>query len=137
MGLSTYAANRMIDHFTRGVVIAPPARVFVSLHPDSSVEGENEVTLANWPGYARVDTALGGAVETGFSPAAAKDTKNLLQLVFPTYDGVGPIALSHFAIWDAPVGGNPIWYGALLITKNLLPTDECAIHPGDLEFSVD
>ncbi|MFC3074914.1 phage tail fiber protein [Shinella pollutisoli] len=136
MGLSTYAANALIDLFTRGVAVTPPDRVYISLHTGPSDDGANEVVVGLWPSYARVDLAQGGAIATGFSAADAKATENLKQLLFPAYDGSDPLVISHFAIWDAPIGGNAIWCGGLLADKNLLPTDECVIYPGDIDLSV-
>lgn len=92
MPASTYAANALLNLFLRGVALAAPARVYVSLHTGNPGNtGAAEVTTAAWPAYARNDAAQGGAVATGFSAAASKATKNALDLLYAPHDGAAPI----------------------------------------------
>jgi len=137
MPLSTFAANGVINLLTRGAAFTPPTRVYVSLHTaNPGNTGASEITTAQWPSYARQDAAQGGAVAAGFVASTAKVTENLLELLFPNYDGATSLAITHFALWNALAGGNCIWTGALVATKTLLNGDECVIYPGDLDLGI-
>ncbi|NTA80735.1 hypothetical protein A6U97_02885 [Agrobacterium tumefaciens] len=138
MPASTYAANALLNLFLRGVALAAPARLYVSLHTaNPGNAGASEVTTAAWPAYTRIDAALGGAVAAGFAAAANKATENSQELLYPPHNGAAPITITHFAIWSAAAGGNMIFQGQLTAPKTLNPTDECIIHAGDLDITVD
>lgn len=138
MPATTYTGNKLIDQLVRGVAFAPPARVYLALHTaNPGVTGASEITLANWPGYARLDAAQGDAVATGFAAAAAKKTQNAKQLLFPTMDGAASVTITHWSIWDALTGGNCLWTGALTYAKTLNPTDEVVVHPTELQLEID
>ncbi|MRX32808.1 hypothetical protein [Aminobacter sp. MDW-2] len=138
MPASTYLGNALINHILRGVAFATPARVYVSLHiGDPGLTGANEVGAVAWPAYARIDPALGAAIASGFDAAAAKVTANAKQMLWLAMDGPAPINVTHWAIWDADVGGNCLIGGPLKFPKTLEPTDECVIHIGELDVGVD
>lgn len=138
MPATTYAGNKLIDHLVRGVEFLPPQRLFLALHTaNPGLNGASEITLAAWPGYKRMDFALGEAVASGFAAAAAKATKNTKQLLFPTQDGAASVTITHWSIWDAATGGNCLWTGALTFNKTLNPTDEVVVHPNELTLEVD
>lgn len=138
MPATTYAGNKLIDHLVRGVAFDPPARLYMALHTaNPGLTGASEIALAAWPGYKRMDFALGAAVATGFAAAAAKATKNAKQLLFPTQDGAASVTVTHWSIWDAATGGNCIWTGALTFNKTLNPTDEVVVHPNELSLEID
>ena len=137
MPASTYAANALLNLFLRGVAFAAPARLYVSLHTaDPGNGGASEVTTVAWPAYARLDAALGGAVASGFSAAAGKASENAKELLYAPHNGVAPITVTHFAIWTDPLAGEMVFQGALTAPKTLNPTDECIIHAGDLDITV-
>lgn len=137
MPASTYTGNKVIDLLVRGVEFVPPTHAYVSLHTaDPGLTGASEVTLAAWPSYTRMQAAQGGAVDTGFTAAAAKKASNTKQLLFPTMDGAATLTVTHWSFWDAPTGGNCIWSGALTYSKTLNPTDELVIHPNELGLEI-
>lgn len=138
MPATTYAGNKVIDLLVRGVAFPAPARVFLALHTaNPGLNGANEIALAAWPGYKRLDFAMGADVATGFAAAAAKETKNAKQLLFATQDGAASVTITHWSIWDAATGGNCLWGGALTFNKTLNPTDEVVVHPNELTLQVD
>ncbi|MCV9910185.1 hypothetical protein OIV19_21555 [Brucella sp. HL-2] len=138
MPATTYTGNKLIDLLVRGKAFEPPARVFIALHTaDGGLTGANEMTAAKWPSYTRLDFALGEAVDTGFAVAAAKKSKNLKQLLFPTMDGAASVKITHWSIWDAATGGNCLWTGTLTYDKTLNPTDEVVVHPNELALEVE
>ncbi|MFK4259029.1 phage tail fiber protein [Agrobacterium tumefaciens] len=138
MPASTYVANALLNHFLRGVAAASPARLYVSLHTaNPGNAGTSEVTTAAWPAYTRLDAALGGAVATGFTAAAAKACTNANELLYPPHNGAAPVIVTHFAIWTDPLAGEMVFQGTLTAPKTLNPTDECIIHANDLDIVVD
>ncbi len=137
MAFSTYSANKVLDCLLRGVAITTPTRVYASLHTaDPGHTGDNEVSLVDWPGYARRDPAQGGAIATGFSAASAKATANALQMLFAEHNGAAPVTITHVAIWDAATGGNCLFAGPLAVARTISPTDEVVIRAGELDLAV-
>ncbi|MBS0258385.1 MAG: hypothetical protein JSR13_11815 [Proteobacteria bacterium] len=138
MPASTYAANAILNHFLRGVVAVSPARLYVSLHTaDPGNAGASEVATATWPAYTRLDAAQGGPVASGFTAAAGKACTNAKDLLYAPHNGVAPITVTHFAIWNDPLAGEMVFQGALTAPKTLNPTDECIIHATDLDIAVE
>ncbi|PTM61903.1 phage tail fiber protein [Phreatobacter oligotrophus] len=137
MPASTYAGNKILDLLFRGVAFTAPSRVWISLHTaDPGLTGANEVTVGNWPAYARQDPAQAGAVGTGFTAATAKAIENALQVLFPANNGASAVVVTHFAIWDAPSAGNCLFSGALTASKTIAVTDELVIRIGELDLTV-
>jgi hypothetical protein len=137
MAASVLVGDQILNCFLRGVAPTLPARVFVSLHTgDPGAAGDNEVTATDWPSYARQDAANGGAIDTGFGAPADKVVLNAQRLDYGSVNGSVTIVISHFAIWDAAVGGNLYIYGPLVDAKALAPTDECVINPDRLQATV-
>lgn len=133
MGISTYAGNKTLDFWHRGVAMSAPARVWVSLHTaDPGNTGLNEATTGAWPAYVRKDPAQAGAVGTGFAAASSESMANAFDLLWPAFDGSGSIVLTHFAIWDALTVGNLITFGPLTAARTLLPTDEFIAKAGSI-----
>ncbi|EHK57635.1 phage tail fiber protein [Allomesorhizobium alhagi] len=137
MAASIYLANALLDHVLRGVTYTAPSRVYVSLHTaDPAGTGANEVSLAAWPDYVRMDPADAAAVASGFDAAASKATENAKEMAFPAMDGVGPLTITHFAIWDAATSGNCLIEDDLTVEKILYNTDELLIRVGELDVSI-
>lgn len=137
MPATSYSGNKILDLLLRGVAFTAPTRVYVSLHTaDPGLTGANEVSLANWPAYTRMDPANGGAVGNGFSAASSKATENALDIEFPAMDGVSAVTVTHFAIWDAATAGNCLLVGQLGSSKTYNNTDEALIRVGALDITV-
>lgn len=119
---SNYTENNVINAALRGVAYPLPSNTYVSLHTANPGEtGGGEVTTAAWPAYSRVEAEQGGAIGTGWSAPAGGDgqAKNNHQLTFPSKDGTGTITVTHWAIYDAPTGGNLIAYAPLGTARTL------------------
>jgi hypothetical protein len=137
MPASTVIGNMLLDCFVRGLVPVLPTQLFVALHTaDPGVDGINEVTIANWPSYARQDSGLGSDVSLAWSPAANKVTFNSNRMEYGVMDGAAQLTVTHFALWDQLVLGQLYFYGPLLTPKSLAPTDECLINPDKLQVTV-
>lgn len=137
MPMSTYAANKTLDFWLRGVAMVAPTAVYISLHTaDPGNSGANEVSLVAWPAYIRKDPAAGGAIATGWLAAAAKATTNLLDMLWPGNNGAGAITITHFGIWDAPTAGNFIIGDAITVPRTLQPTDQNIAKAGVITVTV-
>lgn len=138
MPATTYTGNKFLDLILRGVEFIPPTNVFLALHTGNpGLNGANELSTSEWPAYVRVDCAQGAAIDTGFTAAASKATKNAKQLLFATMDGPVAVTVTHWSIWDAAVGGNCLWAGALEVSKKLDPTDEIITKVNEIELKVE
>lgn len=137
MPASTYLGNMLLDSILRGQAFTLPTSVFVALHTaDPTVAGINEVTLAAWPAYVRVDADQGATIDTGWSVPAAKSTANAKVLLYPIHDGGANITITHFSVWDAATGGNMLVYGALTAAKTISPADQIQWNAGTITATV-
>jgi len=139
---SNYLENKLIDHLFRGATFAKPAALWIALFTGapSDAGGGTEVTGG---AYARVALApsdtnwrptQGGA--GGASSGTGGLTSNAVAVVFPepTLDWG---TLSHFAIFDAPTGGNLLVWDALLLPRVIIAGDPGPTFPVDaLQISV-
>jgi hypothetical protein len=137
MPASVLIGDSILNCYLRGVVPVPPVRLWVSLHTaDPTVTGANEVSLSAWPAYKRVDPSFGGLIDTAFTPSSGKLTANAQRMEYGIMDGPVPLVITHFALWNALVGGQMYIYGALDVSKTLAPSDECVINPSKLQATV-
>jgi len=122
---SDYLENKLIDFLFRGQSYTPPATLYVGLLTSAPTDagGGTEVTggsyarvgitssLANWAGTQ-------SAGSTTASTGTSGTTSNNVAITFPA-----PTAnwgtVSHFGIYDAPTGGNLLYYAALTTPKTI------------------
>lgn len=132
---STYSQNNIINALLRGVAFPLPAKTYVSLHTgDPGVgAGANEVSLSNWPAYVRREAEQGGAIGSGWTPAASGQTANTNQLTYPANNGVASVTVTHWAIFDAPTGGNLLFKAPLTVARTLQVGDVFVFDGGSLQ----
>lgn len=121
---SNYTETNIINALLRGTAFPLPTGVYVSLHTANPGEaGGNEVSTAAWPSYVRKDAADGGAIDSGWSAPTDGQTKNAKQILYPSMNGAGAVALTHWALYDASTGGNLLAYAPLTTPRTLNPGD--------------
>jgi hypothetical protein len=136
--MTNYLENRLVDHLFRAQTLTAPANLHVSLHTaDPGETGASELTTAGAYARAAVTSSLAnwagtqGAGTTVASSGTGGVTSNNGVISFPT-----PTAnwgtVSHFAIWDAASGGNPLLYGALASSKTINSGDAVSFAAGTL-----
>lgn len=132
MGISTYLANKLLDHQVGKASYTMPT-VYVGLSSTTPTAGGSNITEPSTGSYARVTTAAGD-----WSSASAGATTTLNTLTFPTAtaDWVSGADLTHGVLFDAPTGGNMLSFGALTTAKNCLNGDTLAIPVGDLDITL-
>ena len=121
---SNYTENNVINALLRGVAFPLPSKTYLSLHTANPGEaGGNEVSTSAWPSYVRKDAANGGAIATGWTDPSDGTTKNAQQILYPSHNGASAITITHWAIYDAPTGGNLLVYASLNTSRTLQPGD--------------
>lgn len=134
---SNYLENKLVDHIYRAVAFTAPAKTFVALHTaDPGEAGSAEVTTAAYPAYARQDAAKGGAQSSAWTAPVDGVSKNALQLIYPMYDGSGPMTVTHFSIWDAATGGNMLSYAPLTTARTINNGDVFVVDAQKLTVQV-
>ena len=134
---SDYLENKIIESVFRGATFTLPSKLYISLHTaDPTDAGGSEVTVGAWPSYARQDAAKGGANSAGWLAASNGLTKNALQLIYPVFDGVANLTVTHFAVYDAVTGGNMLVYGALTSSRTVQTGDVFVIDVQKLSVQV-
>lgn len=128
MNLTTFLANKLVDHTLRKTAWTSPTNVYVGLHTASPTKTGNvgELTAAQMPGYARKALTL-GAPANG-SGASAADLN---------WDITASATITHATIWDAATGGNPLFQGPLGESKTVANGDILRIPSGSLSVGFD
>ena len=101
MSLSNYLENQLLNHI-RGVAYSVPAGLYVKLHlGDPGEDCVNNAAAETTRKLVAFGAASGGSMSATGSPVAQWTN-------FPANETV-----SHFSVWDAVSGGNPLGKGAL------------------------
>lgn len=121
---SNYTEENVINALLRGVTFPLPTTIYVGLHTANPTDaGGNEVSTGNWPAYVRKDAAVGGAIASGWDAPTDGVTQNAKQIVYPGMDGVADVTVTHWALYDAPTGGNMLAHAALQTSRTLQTGD--------------
>lgn len=121
---SNYTEANVINALLRGVAFPLPSKTYVSLHTANPGEaGDSEVTTDAFPAYVRREAEQGGAIGSGWSEPVDGVSKNAKQLTYPGFDGAAPVTASHWAVYDAPTGGNLLFYAPLQTSRTLQSGD--------------
>lgn len=132
-----YLENKLADLVLRGVAFAAPAKTYVALHTSTPNEmASNEVPTSSWPAYVRQDAAKGGAQSAAWSAPADGVSRNTQQLIYAMYDGAAAMTVTHFSLWDAQTGGNPLVVGQLASSKTINNGDVFVIDVNKLTVQV-
>lgn len=117
---SNYLENALINAICRGVAFTSPSKTYVALHTANPGEtGVSEVSTTAYPAYTRQDAAKGGAQSGAWTAPTDGVVKNALQLIWAMYDGAAALTVTHFSVWDAPTGGNLLFYAPLASARTI------------------
>lgn len=136
--MSDYLENKLVDQLFRGQTAPTTTTLYVGLltSAPSDAGGGTEVSgngysrvavtssLANWAGTQ-------SAGSTTASSGTGGQTSNNAAITFPTPTATWG-TVTHFAIYDAATGGNPLFYGALTISKTVNQSDTVSFPSGSL-----
>lgn len=119
MALSTYLANKLLDHINGKTAFTMPT-VYGALWVGSPTVTGTGGAEGAWTGAARV--ALPGASWNAASAAAATTSA---AINFAAKTAGTDVTVTHFATWDASTGGNMLQFFALgtpqLISNGSVP----------------
>ena len=125
---SDYLENKLIDHLFRTATFAKPAALWIALLTGAPSDAGGGTEVAGG-GYARVNlppsdtnwrATQGGT--TGASAGTTGTTANAVVVAFPA-PSANWGTVSHFAIYDAPTGGNLLIWDALTAARPILAGD--------------
>ena len=130
-GPSDYAEAGVLNHLFRNTVLASPTTVYAALFTaDPTDAGTGPEVAAG--GYARQAVTFNAPGDDG---QGGKQVVNAADVTFgPAMASWGTI--THAAIFDALVGGNMIWSGALAAAKAIDTDDEFKFAAGELKIAL-
>lgn len=123
--LSNYLRNKIIDHVLRTATFTKPTALYLALFT-SATDADNGGAEVSGGAYARVNlppldtnwnATQGGT--TGASSGSTGLTDNAVDINFPIPSGANWGVITHFRVYDAITGGNPLIYGALGTPKTV------------------
>lgn len=103
MPVSTYLANKLLDHVLRNVSYTPPATVYLALYTSNPTANDTGTEVSGGS-YARVAVTFAAAAARATSNSGTIDTATATaSWGTPTY----------FGLRDAAAAGNLLFYGAI------------------------
>lgn len=127
--ITTYAANKMVDHLLGTTAYTFPSTVYVALFTEDPTTAGTQTSEVTGAAYARQ------AVDFDASDAGASD--NTAQIAYTkagTSEDWGTI--THFGIMDALTAGNMLAFGALLPIMHITDGMQYLIAAGALDVSI-
>jgi hypothetical protein len=122
--MSNYLENKLIDHIFRGISYTPPSTVYIGLLTVGASEGASGTEVSGGS-YARVAVTANTSnfkgthgTTSGASSGTSGTTTNAVTVTFPTPTADWGVVTST-AIFDAPSGGNVLFYSPLLNNKTI------------------
>lgn len=128
-GLSTYAANKLLDHLLKTSAYTQPTHVYAGLSTANPGDSAGSLAEPSGNSYARVLHDVWAAVTGGA-------TSNTGTVTFPEATGNWG-TLSHSALFDALSSGNMLAYGALAVAKAIINGQIMAFESGDIDITID
>lgn len=126
---SDYLEDKLLRHTLRGEAYPPPAALYIGLFTSATgdMDGVGNEVVGN--GYLRIRATFAEPVaDVDGSTYCANDTD--LRSPQPSTAPWGSV--SHFALFDAAVGGNRLYHGALLAPRLIEANDLFFVASGDL-----
>ena len=126
MALTTYAANKLLDHLSGKTSFTMPTVSVALFVTQPTIAGGG--TECAYTGYAR-DTTAGA----DWNAAAAGANANATEFNFGTKTAGADETASYWATFDAATAGNMLEFGDLTEAKLIQDADTPKIPAGDLD----
>jgi len=126
-GKTTFLSNKILDHALRNTAYTPPATVYLGLFSVAPTDAGGGTELTG-NAYARQAIS--------FSAAAGSATSNSAAIDFPVATPGAWSAAVAFGIFDAPTGGNLLYWGTLT-SVTIAANEFLRIPAGDLDVTDD
>ena len=148
---SNYLENEILDHILGGqdLPYSPPANIYVGLHTGMNALGDagnddpifvaSEV-ISGASNYSRVQVANDSA---HWAPATNGVKSNSQTIQFPTASGNWTsltetgLFIRYAGLYDAPAGGNLLFWADLQVPKPVTQDDTLSIPAGGLVVTED
>jgi len=130
---TNYLEQQIINTYLRGQA------TYVALcTADPTDAALNEVTAGAFPAYARQAADAAGAAGSGWSDPGSTggQTQNTNKLTFPSFNGASDLTVTHWMIFDAATGGNPLFHAPLAASRTLRSGDRLIFDPNSLTVTV-
>ena len=124
--ISTYLANKILDHTLKNTSYSPPATVYLGLYT-SNPNNDNSGTEVSGNNYSRTSIS--------FSSASGKTTSNSAPVVTASASGSWG-TVTHFGILDAASSGNLLYYGSFASSNLVSSGQAVCIALGDLDITL-
>lgn len=124
---SNYLETELINHVLRNATYTSPTTVYVALHSADPTDDGSGAELAVANNYARIAMA--------FDAPSNGVTQNTALVTF-TATGGDWLSATHFAVWDASVAGNMLFYGALDTARLATDGDSLKFTAGTLTVTL-
>jgi hypothetical protein len=128
-----YLEREIINTYLRGQA------TYVALCTANPTDaGSNEVQASAFPSYARQLSDGPGAAGSGWSDPGSTSgaTANTNKLTFPSFDGTTDLTVTHWMIFDAATGGNPLIHAPLSSPRTLRQGDRLIFDPSSLSVTI-
>ncbi len=130
--MSNYTEKKLGEHLLRGQSSTSPGEVFMGLFLSNPGE-DGSGTEASYSGYAR--RTMGATPSAAFSAIGVDGkTANQNSITWPANGSGSNVVVTHWALFDAAIGGNLLLYGPLDASKTLEPTDVLSLPASNLEI---
>jgi hypothetical protein len=124
--ISTYLANKLLDHTLKNTAYTPPATVYIGLYT-SNPDNDNSGSEATGNNYSRTAMA--------FASASTKATSNSAIVTSAVASGSWG-TISHFGILDASTAGNLLYYGAFTASKAITTGESAYFAIGEIDIAL-
>lgn len=120
MAVTTYLANKLLEHMTGEAAFAMPT-VWVGLYTADPTNAGTQTNEMTYVGYSRVATSA-----STWGTAASRAITNIAAITFGTKTGGTDQTATHWATFDAASAGNMLSFGPLttpqLVANSNVPT---------------
>ena len=128
MSLTTYAANKMLDHLSGKTSFTMPTVHVALFKTQPTIAGGG--TECAYTGYARDATAA-----ADWNAAASGANSNASEFNFGAKTAGTDETAGWWATFDAPTSGNMLEFGSLAVAKLIQNGDTPKIAAGDLDLT--
>jgi hypothetical protein len=111
--MTTFLADKLLNHTLRNTAYVQPATVYVSLHTSNPGKAGSHAAEVSGGSYTRTAVTFGAPSTNG----SYEETKNTL-VTFPTATADWG-TVTHIGIEDASTAGNMLFYGPLTVSKTV------------------
>ena len=131
--MSNYLEKALNDHVLGGPDYNRAGTVYFALFTGVTDGDANSVTQVSGGSYARAAVTNNSTNFPGASLGSGSKS-NATQIVFPTATASWG-TVTHWGVYDAPTGGNLLYWGELLLPRTIGSGDTPRFNSGDFSIA--